>query len=507
MKEKLANLILYEIYPNSFKDDNNDGYGDLKGIISKLDYVKGLGVDGIWLNPHFDSPFNDGGYDIKDYYNVSPRFGSNEDFKNLIDEIHKRGMILLIDLVPGHTSEQHPMFLKSADVVKNEFSDMYIWTDNPWDCPNGYRLMTGRFNRYGSYLVNFFATQPALNYGFNKITHPSWQMSYQDERTFKTREYMINVMKHYLSMGVDGFRVDMADSLVKNDDDKKATIEVWQYMFSKVKKEYPDSIFVSEWWDPYKSFKAGFDIDFVLDRSNAFYNDLVRKEVTTNNIEKSFLRVDSTLDITDNLREIERVNNDNKEKGYLSFFTCNHDICRPSFKLNEKELRLFYTIIFTLPGVPFLYYGYEIMMRYHDDIPSKECGFARTGSRTVMPWDDSYNQGFSLADSKDLFLPLDNTTSVKKCIEDKSSIYYHVKKLIKLRHEDESLQGNEFKAIYTNDLRVLMYERNNDLIIINPSGETKSFDVEGQMIFVDGNAEFIDNKLVVYPQTSVIIKR
>lgn len=507
MKDNLKKYVFYEIYPSSFKDDNNDGIGDIKGIISKLDYIVDLGVDGIWMNPHFDSAFNDGGYDIKDYYNVASRYGTNEDFKELIKQMHKRNLKLLIDLVPGHTSEQHPMFLKSALPYKNEFSDMYIWTDNPWDSPSQYRLMVGRFDRFGSYLVNFFATQPALNYGFNKITHPSWQMSFEDKRTFKTRQYMIDVMRHYLAMGVDGFRVDMADSLVKNDDDKQATIKVWQYMFSKVKNDYPEAIFVSEWWNPYQSFKAGFDIDFVLDRSNAFYNDLVRKEVTTNNQEKSFLKVDSTLDITSNLKEIEKIINDHKDNGYLSFFTCNHDICRPSYQLDEKELRLFYTIIFTLPGVPFLYYGDEIMMRYHHDIASKECGFARTGSRTVMPWDDSYNQGFSLANADKLFLPLDNKTSVKKCKEDKTSIYYHVKALIKLRHDNPSLQGNDFKVIYNEDKRILMYERNDNIVIINPSNSVKYLDFNGQIIFVDGKANYNKDKLVVHGQTSLIIRK
>ena len=506
MRQDIKNYVFYEIYPNSFKDNNNDGYGDLKGIISKLDYVKGLGVDGIWLNPHYDSAFNDGGYDVKDYFHTSPRFGTDEDFKELIDQCHKRNIKLLIDLVPGHTSEHNPMFLKSAEPTRNEFSDRYIWTSDPWDTPNGYRLMTGRFDRPGSYLVNYFATQPALNYGFANITHPSWQMHYNDERVIKTRDFMVSVMEHYLALGVDGFRVDMADSLVKNDDSKDATVEVWQYMFSKVKAKYPNSIFVSEWWDPYQALRAGFDCDFVLDRSNAFYNDLVRKEVSSCGAQKSFLKIDSDLNIFDNLRVIEKVINDNKDKGYLSFFTCNHDISRPSFKLDEKELRMFYTIIFTLPGVPFLYYGDEIMMKYHHDIPSKECGFQRTGSRTPMSWVDGYNQGFSSAKTEDLFLPIDETTSVERCMANKDSIYYHVKNLIKLRHEDESLQGNEFKAIY-GDSRVLMYERNDDVVIINPSNVTKKFDLNGKIVFVDGNAYFKDNALYVDSQTSVVIKR
>ena len=145
-------------------------------------------------------------------------------------------------------------------------------------------------------------------------------------------------------------------------------------------------------------------------------------------------------------------------------------------------------------------------MKYHHDIPSKECGFQRTGSRTPMSWVDGYNQGFSNAKTEDLFLPIDETTSVERCMANKDSIYYHVKNLIKLRHEDESLQGNEFKAIY-GDSRVLMYERNDDVVIINPSNVTKKFDLNGKIVFVDGNAYFKDNALYVDSQTSVVIKR
>ena len=132
MNEKLKKEIFYEIYPNSFKDSNGDGYGDFKGIIEKLDYVKDLGVSAIWLNPHFDSPFKDGGYDVKDYFHASKRFGTDEEFLQLVNEVHQRGLKIIIDLVAGHTSEENEMFLQSASPIKNEMYDRYIWTDNPW---------------------------------------------------------------------------------------------------------------------------------------------------------------------------------------------------------------------------------------------------------------------------------------------------------------------------------------------------------------------------------------
>ena len=233
---EFKDCIFYEIYPNSFMDLNGDGYGDLKGIISKLDYIQELGFNAIWLNPIYDSPFKDGGYDIRDPYKVSPRFGSNEDLKELINKMHKRGMRLFLDLVPGHMSSENKDFLASASGIKNDKYDLFIWNDNPLVLENRYRLISGCYDRYGCFMVNFFAHQPALNYGFNNIEYPSWQKSYKEVKSGK--EYLKKIMKFYLDYDVDGFRVDMANSLVKNDgDDKKATIELWQEIRSDLRKD------------------------------------------------------------------------------------------------------------------------------------------------------------------------------------------------------------------------------------------------------------------------------
>lgn len=126
----LNNAIFYEIYPQSFCDSNGDGIGDIPGIISKLDYVKSLGCNALWINPCFDSPFKDAGYDVRDYKKVAPRYGTNEDLQQLFQVAHEKGIHVLLDLVPGHTSEEHPWFLESAKAEKNEYSDRYIWTSN-----------------------------------------------------------------------------------------------------------------------------------------------------------------------------------------------------------------------------------------------------------------------------------------------------------------------------------------------------------------------------------------
>ena len=500
----LKDAIFYEIYPNSFKDSNNDGYGDFLGIISKLDYVKDLGVNAIWLNPHYDSPFMDGGYDVRDFFKCSSRFGT-EEFDKLVSECHKRNIRLIVDLVAGHTSEENEMFIKSASPKHNEYSDRFIWTKNPWDCPSEYKFLNGRYNRFGAYMVNFFSTQPALNYGFNKITH-DWQMSYKDEEPRKTQEFLLSVMRFWLNRGVDGFRVDLADSLVKNDDSKEATIEIWKYMISTIKKDYPDIMFVSEWNNPYQSLEAGFDADFVFDRANNFYNDLSRIEEFNPKV-KSFLEVDSTLDIREDFKKTIQMIVDNQDKGYLSFITCNHDTMRPTAYLKGRELKLFFFIVLTLPGVPFIYYGDEIGMRYQKDIPSKECGYARTGSRTPMAWNMNENQGFSPLSTVEPFLPIDGETSVEKEEQEESSLHHFARQMIEIRKNDENLLGNHIAYFETNHPRLLAYYRNNDLIIVNPTLNTKDIklDCVSKIIFKDGTAE-INNKIIsIGGQSAVVV--
>ena len=144
---KFSKEIFYEIYPTSFYDSNNDGVGDLNGIKEKLPYLKEFGITGIWLNPMYLSPFKDGGYDVKDFYAIDPRFGTMEDFKALLDAAHKMGIKIILDLVIGHASEENKDFLRSAEPVRNEYSDLFIWNDSVWKLENGYRLIAGRHQR------------------------------------------------------------------------------------------------------------------------------------------------------------------------------------------------------------------------------------------------------------------------------------------------------------------------------------------------------------------------
>ena len=172
--EWLKDTVFYEIYPQSFKDSNGDGIGDINGIIQKLDYIRSLGCNALWINPCYDSPFRDAGYDVRDYKKVAPRYGTNEDLYRLFDEAHRKGIRVLLDLVPGHTSEEHPWFRESQKAEKNEYTDRFIWTDFCFQAADGFPYIGGESERSGCYILNFFKCQPALNYGFYKITEP-WQ--------------------------------------------------------------------------------------------------------------------------------------------------------------------------------------------------------------------------------------------------------------------------------------------------------------------------------------------
>lgn len=170
----LKDAVFYEIYPQSFCDSNGDGIGDIQGIIKKLDYVKSLGCNAIWLNPCYDSPFKDAGYDVRDYKKVAARYGTNEDLQQLFSEAHNQGIRILLDLVPGHTSEEHEWFKESSKAEENEFSKRYIWTDSAF---SGYSMpfIGGETERDATYILNFFKCQPALNYGFahrNELGNP-----------------------------------------------------------------------------------------------------------------------------------------------------------------------------------------------------------------------------------------------------------------------------------------------------------------------------------------------
>ncbi|MCL2601044.1 MAG: alpha-amylase family glycosyl hydrolase, partial [Treponema sp.] len=322
----LDDAVFYEIYPQTYRDSNGDGIGDIRGIIEKLDYIKGLGCNALWINPCFDSPFKDAGYDVRDYRKVAPRYGTNEDLFTLFDEAHRRGIRVMLDLVPGHTSEEHSWFAESRMMDPgDEFRNRYIWTDG-WFCwlIDGLKFIAGEAERDGCYIINFFKCQPALNYGFLE-RREKWQLPPDHPDCIATREALKDIMRFWLAgdrgRGCDGFRVDMADSLVKFDDDSKsATSAVWRNVREMLDAEFPDAALVSEWGCPPLAIKAGFHADFLLDHGNSGYRSLVR-DYADGNGDNSYFRKDGNGDITRFLAQYMPWYEATKNAGHISLIT------------------------------------------------------------------------------------------------------------------------------------------------------------------------------------------
>ena len=508
----LKDAIFYEIYPQSFYDSNGDGIGDINGIAEKLDYVKSLGCNALWINPCFDSPFRDAGYDVRDYKKVAPRYGTNDDLYRLFDEAHKKGIKVLLDLVPGHTSEEHPWFRKSQSAKQpNEYSNRYIWTDRWYAGCKNLPYIAGEAERSGTYIINFFKCQPALNYGFLKPEEP-WQLPIDHPEPLATREALKDIMRFWLSQGCDGFRVDMAMSLVKYDDEQKTgTSAVWRDVRRMLDAEFPEAAMVAEWSRPSLSLRCGFDMDFVLNDQGTNYAALLRDYDQSE--DNTFFKKDAPhRDIRRYLEIYMPWYEDTKDLGYISMPTCNHDTIRPRFDLTPDELKLAYAFLFTMPGVPFLYYGDELGMRYLD-LPTKEGGYFRTGSRTPMQWDGTKNLGFSTADAGALYLPVDpapDAPTVQGQEADPDSLLNTTRAILKLRHDNEALQADgPLEIVCDAPGKPFVYRRGGLLLAVNPSGEKQivEADVDGrESLFTLGMADAANGRLAMGPQSFIVLK-
>ena len=510
----LENAIFYEIYPQSFMDSNNDGIGDFKGIIQKLDYIKELGCNAIWMNPCFDSPFGDAGYDVADYYKAAPRYGTNDDLKLLFEEVHKRGMHILLDLVPGHTSTEHKWFKESLKAEKNEFSDRYVWTDSIWEEPEGMGCIRGISDRDGSCAVNFFSHQPALNYGFyNPDPQKKWQQPMDAPGPQSTLQAMKDVMAFWLEMGCDGFRVDMAGSLVKHDENSKGTISLWKNVREFLDKEFPDAAMISEWGEPDKSILGGFHMDFLLHFGPSHYNDLFR-------CEQPYFSSRGKGSAFEFIKKYKENYEKSDKKGLICIPSGNHDMDRLARHLSVEEMKVAFAFLLTMPGAPFIYYGDEIGMRYVENLISVEGGYGRTGSRSPMQWDNSTNAGFSLAPKEKLYVLQDESQdrpTVENQIKDENSLWKEVQKLIKIRQENKTLQnlaeieflsdGSSYPLIYQ---RIEKSTQEKITVILNPSEKECSYEIkDGQIICSNSSKAQIDKndgKIFVPPVSYAIVK-
>ena len=521
----LENAVFYQIYPQSFKDSNGDGIGDFQGIISKLDYIKETGFNAIWINPCFESPFFDAGYDITNFYKTAPRYGSNEDLRQLFEEAHKRDIYVILDLVPGHTSHLHPWFKKSMLQEKNEYTDRYVWTDYVGRNVDGILGVNGWLraisDRNGAVAVNYKACQPALNFGFAEITdlENDWQQKPDAEGPQKNIKEMKKIMSFWLDMGCDGFRVDMAGSLVKNDTDQEETIKIWQNINGYIHKKYPQAVTISEWGEPTRALRGGFDADFLLSFGPSHYMDLFRNENMLDfNSDTHYFSKSGNGDLTNFKKAYELFYEQAKKGGMVCVPSGNHDIPRLSTQLDEDEIKLAFVFLLTLPGAPFIYYGDEIGMKYIKDIPSKDGGYHRTGSRTPMQWDKSLNAGFSAAPWDELYLPIDpdeNRPCVEKQLKDETSIYKTVKTLLQLRNGHSSL-GNtaDFEFVELSDERYpIAYVRNDGkeklLIVISPrnkSVECRKTEIDEVIFAIGEEHKNKADKMIVAPCSAFVAK-
>jgi glycosidase len=502
MSQWLKDAVFYEIYPQSFNDTNADGIGDIPGIIEKLEYIQDMGFNAIWLNPCFDSSFVDAGYDVRDFYKVAERYGTNEDLKHLFEEAHKRDMHVIIDLVAGHTSNENQWFKESCKPEKNAYTDRYIWSDTVWNAPNGIGSIAGwyrgGYDRDGAVAVNFFTAQAALNYGFyNKDEGQDWQEGMNDEGPLSTREDLKNIMRFWLGLGCDGFRVDMAGSLVKNDPEGKGTIALWKDVSGFLKKEFPEAVMVSEWGEPDKALEGGFDMDFLLHFGPSHYPDLFRTD-------HPYFSSKGEGDLKQ-FWELYQINykkaHDNG--GLICIPSGNHDMDRMAKTLSVEEMKIAFAFLLSMPGAPFVYYGDEIGMRYVEVPHSVEGGYFRTGSRSPMQWDTSTNAGFSSAKKDKLYIKQDEEMMKNINVEiessDENSLLHEVSDLIEIRKEHKAL-GNysEFKLL-SYEGYPLIYERKSEdekiLVVINPKNEDVQTDINltGDIIYsyngnsIDGN--------------------
>ena len=454
--------VFYEIYPQTFFDSNDDGIGDIQGIIQKIDYIVSLGVNAIWLNPCYLSPFQDAGYDVQDYYKVAPRYGTNEDLQELFEKVHQKGLKIILDLVPGHTSIEHEWFKKSCEQIPNKYSNWYIWTNSVWDDggdPYNKKMIMAHAERDGNFLTNYFSCQPALNFGFTKPDR-DWQLHVDHPDVQALWKEFENIMRFWLEMGCDGFRVDMAGSIIRNDPELKSITRFWGGIRKMLNEEFPEAFLIAEWSCPKNAVKTGFHADFYHwfpGHYDLFRGEEKRSGPGGRGTGHSFFDKEGKGNVSRFLNGYFDHYKETVGKGYISIPVGNHDLPRINIDRNEKDLEQITAFLLTFPGPPFLYYGEEIGMKHLPDVPNREGAYSpRKGSRTPMQWNDKKNAGFSSADEKNIYLPIDedkNRPTVEKAEADSDSLLQKTRKLIKIRTSEKALEADA-------DLEILFGEEN-----------------------------------------------
>ncbi len=517
--------IFYQVYPRSFQDTNADGVGDIAGIVARLPYLRALGVDAIWLSSIFPSPMVDFGYDISDYTGIDPLFGTLEEFDTLLDAAHASGLRIILDLVPNHTSEQHPWFNESRSARDNPKRDWYIWRDpgpdggppNNWLSEFGGSAWTLDPATGQYYYHAFLAQQPDLNW-----------------RNAEVRAAMYDVMRFWLRRGVDGFRVDAVWHLIKDAEfrdnppnpfyrEGRPPHEKMLTRYSTDQSEVHDV--VAEMRRVTEEFDARVLIGEVylpVERLIAYYgNDLKGAQMPFNSTLISTLW---------SARSIEKIIADYEGAlppgAWPNWVLGNHDRPRVAGRIGPAQARVAAMLLLTLRGTPTLYYGDEIGMSQVAIAPDQvrdpleknvpDIGIGRDGCRTPMQWNATANAGFSALTP---WLPLASDFAHENVVNldaDARSILSLYKALIRLRRETPALISGDYVPIAAQgDLLLYRRQSRDDAVVIalNLGAEPVSIESEpvgiaGEILLstqVDRHGEAIEDSLNLRGHEGVIV--
>lgn len=514
----------YQIYPRSFYDSNNDGIGDLNGITAKLDYLKELGITLIWVCPIFKSPMDDNGYDISDYYDVNPEFGTKEDLERLIKEAEKRGIKIILDLVINHTSDEHEWFLEALKNPESKYRNYYIFKRGKNGLPptnwrshfggSAWEKVEGEADKNGNemyYLHLFTKKQPDLN----------WENP-------EVREELYKMVNYWLEKGIAGFRVDAINSIKKDEDYLNLPVDGVDGLAYNVKytlnqpgiEEFLNEL-AKETFKKYNCMTVAETPMLEYER----YNDFIGEDGFFSMIfDFSYADLDMTKGgFYYSLRDIPTIELRNaifesqltqQKYGWGAPFLENHDLPRSlnkffGEKANETNAKLLGNVFFFLRGTPFIYQGQEIGMdnfvrkdiSEFDDIASKDQyqralgekfsteealyfvnKRSRDNSRTPMQWDNSKNAGFSENENIKSWIKLTGSkavTNVKNQLNDENSIFAHYKKMIDLRQNgkySDCLIYGDFIPVPLENEKIIAYVRkygNQKLLCISNFSELK----------------------------------
>ncbi len=363
-------------------------------------------------------------------------------------------------------------------------------------------------------MYNYYDIQPALNYGFARVEEP-WQTPVDHPSAIENQDELIRILDYWFRCGVDGFRVDMAASLIKNDEDKTECVKLWRRIRKWLDANYPENVLISEWSRPDKAIPAGFHIDMLIHNTNVCLTSLFRYEHFAHKMGdkmfgESYFRKEALGSYDEFLSEYIPFLEETKDKGYMSFITGSHDIKRWTVGRDTEDLKVAYAFVMTMPGVPINYYGDEIGMKYLD-ITSKEGGRDRTGSRTPMQWNSGKNHGFSESDKP--YLPTDCSPiapTVEEQEKDERSLLNFVKNLISLRKAHPALWADgEYETVVSG--YPLVYDRFCDgeriRIVINASSEEKTYCDSAKDILLCYNAEVKGEEIFLGGRSVVIYKK